>query len=170
MSKNLKKTKSVTKSLIILDSHGSKSHINQSQKSSQYCSGEDNFKKFYLFERAMGGWGEREIIHPLAHFSNSPNSPVWARPKPRPNNSILISRMGGRYPSTSVIICCLFRSIIQELDWKPNIQDLIWDSDKRYIGISSGSLTVPKCQPLKTGLVNKPQVIVIPGKTGEPLD
>lgn len=42
----------------------------------------------------------------------------WARPKPEARNSICISQVVDRDPSTWVIICCLPSHVRRRLDWK----------------------------------------------------
>lgn len=82
------------------------------------------FKKtlrFYLFVWKAVLHREREetetqIFHLLVHSPDGHNDQAWARLKPGTWNSMWISNVGGRDPSTWGIFCCFLRHIIKELD------------------------------------------------------
>lgn len=94
----------------------------------------------------------------MIHFPNACNCLEWTRPQPAAQNSIQVSRVGGRRAKhlgphllpPSVLIC---RKLGWRQSWKSNPGVLIGDVDSPNPPSTSGSLnTVQKSHPRNTYL------------------
>lgn len=74
------------------------------------------FTYFHIFEKEKETEGDRETESPIQYsLCKYPQQPKLTRPSPGAQNAIWVFHMGGRYPNTWAIICCLPGCIARRL-------------------------------------------------------